>query len=129
MEKILELFVVLENKPGAAGEMFRILKKNNITVYATAMFIDFARVHVKDAQKALELLQKHGYQVELRQALRVILPNKRGNLMELAQKIGNAGVNIDYLYCALQETQKRGTVILEVDQPDLVIKLFQNHEF
>lgn len=129
MEKILELFVVLENKPGAAGEMFRILKKHNITVYATAMFIDFARVHVNDAQKALELLQQHGYQVELRQALRVILPNKRGNLMELAQKIGNAGVNIDYLYCALQETQKRGTVILEVDQPDLVIKLFQNHEF
>ena len=78
------------------------------------MFIDFARVHVNDAQKALELLQKHGYQVELRQALRVILPNKRGQSDGARQKNRQRRRNIDYLYCALQEP-KRGTVILEVD--------------
>ncbi len=129
MEKIREIFVVLENKPGAAGEMFRVLKKKNISVYATAMFIDFARLHVSDPDRATEVLQTAGYQVEMREALRVVLPNRRGVLMELTQKIGNAGVNIDYLYCALEEKQKRGTVILEVDQPRLVLDIFSNHKF
>jgi hypothetical protein len=129
MEKIKELFVVLENKPGAAGELLRVLKKINVSVYAVAMFIDFARLHVSDPEKAYRLLPDYGYQVELSDALRVVLPNRRGVLMELALKIGNAGVNIDYMYCALQEKQKQGTVILEVDQPDLVIDLFKNHKF
>lgn len=129
MEQIREIFVVLENKPGAAGEMFRVLKKKNISVYATAMFIDFARLHVSDPEKATDALQAAGYQVEVREALRVVLPNRRGVLMELTQKIGNAGVNIDYLYCALEEKQKRGTVILEVDQPRLVLDIFSNHKF
>ncbi len=129
MEKISEIFVVLENKPGASGEMFRILKKKNIGVYATAMFIDFARLHVTNPEKAFEALQQNGYQVEMRDALRVILPNRQGVLMELTQKLGNAGINIDYLYCALQEKQKRGIVILEVDQPELALKIFYTHQF
>ena len=126
MEKIQELFVMMENRPGAAGEMFRILKKKNIDIYATAMFIDFARIMVNDSLRALAVLQESGFQVELREALRVVVPNRRGILMELTQKIGNAGINIDYLYCAIQEKQRTGNVILEVDQPDLVVELFKN---
>lgn len=129
MELINEIFVVLENKPGAAGEMFRILKKKNIGIYAAAMFIDFARLQATHPEKAFQALQQNGFQVEMREALRVILPNRRGVLMELTQKLGNAGINIDYLYCALQEKQKRGTVILEVDQPELALKIFSNHQF
>ena len=129
MEKIQEVFVVLENKPGAAGEMARLLKKKNISIYAIAMFIDFARMHVSDPEKVMETLQANGYQVELREALCVLVPNRKGVFMELTQKLGNAGVNIDYLYCALQEKQKNGSIILEVDQPVLALDIFKNHEF
>ncbi len=129
MEKIQEVFVVLENKPGTAGEMARILKKQNIGIYAIAMFIDFARMHVTDPEKAAKALLENGFPTELRDALRVLLPNRKGVFMELTQKLGNAGINIDYLYCALQEKQKNGVVILEVDQPDLALDIFKNHQF
>ncbi len=129
MEKFLELYVVLENKPGTAGELTRILKKKNIAIYAIAMFIDFARMHVSNPEKAVSILHDHNYQAELREALQVILPNRRGALMEVTQKLGNAGINIDYLYGAMQEKQKKGVLILEVDQPDLALDLFKNHSF
>ena len=129
MEKIQEVFVVLENKPGTAGEMARVLKKKGVGIYAIAMFIDFARMHVSDPEKAMKALIDNGFQVELREALRVLLPNRKGVFMELTQKLGNAGINIDYLYCALQEKQKDGVVILEVDQPDLALEIFKNHQF
>ncbi|RMF55616.1 MAG: hypothetical protein D6748_14980 [Calditrichaeota bacterium] len=129
MEKIKEVYVVLENKPGTAGKMTRILKKNRIAIYAIAMFFDFARMYVNHPEKAEKVLSEHGYQVELRDVLRVILPNKIGALMEVTTKLGNAGINIDYLYGALQEKQKRGVVILEVDDTDLALDLFRNHRF
>ena len=129
MEKIEEVYVVLENQPGVAGEMTRILKKKNIAIYAIAMFIDFARMYVSRPQEAVHALNENGYQAEIREAVRETLPNRAGALMELTQKLGKAGINIDYLYGAMLEKQKQGLVILEIDQPDLAMKIFQNHVY
>jgi hypothetical protein len=127
MEKIEEVYVVLENKPGVAGNMARILKKKNIAIYAIAMFIDFARMYVSRPQEAVGILHEHGYVAEIREALREAVPNRIGALMELTRKLGKAGINIDYLYGAMLERQKQGLIILEVDKPDLALKLFRNH--
>ncbi|NIS38428.1 hypothetical protein GWN91_04565 [Candidatus Saccharibacteria bacterium] len=129
MEKVQEVYVVLDNKPGTAGNLCRILKKKGIAIYAIAMFIDFARLIVSAPEKTLNVLKDNGYQAELRQVLKVILPNQKGSLMELTQKLGNAEINIDYLYGSLQEKQKAGMVILEVDKPDLALEIFRNHHF
>lgn len=129
MEKIQELFVVLDNQPRAAGELFRVLKKKRISIYAVGLFLDTARLYVSDPENALEVLKEHGYAVDTRQVLRVILPNRRGALMDLTMKLGNAGINIEYLYGALEEKQKKGIVVLEVDKPDLALDLFRNHQF
>ncbi|MCK6621073.1 MAG: hypothetical protein HUU32_09815 [Calditrichaceae bacterium] len=129
MEKIAEVYVVLENRAGAAGEMARALKKKNIAVFAIAMFIDFARMYVSDPEGAVKTLHDNGYQAELREALRETMPNRRGALMELTQKLGNAGINIEYMYGSMLETQKQGIVILEVDQPDLAMQIFRNHQY
>ncbi len=129
MERIQELFVVLDNQPRAAGELFRVLKKKRISIYAVGLFLDTARLYVSDPENALEVLKEHGYAVDTRQVLRVILPNRRGALMDLTMKLGNAGINIEYLYGALEEKQKKGIVVLEVDKPDLALDLFRNHQF
>ncbi len=129
MEKIQELYVILEDRPGTAGEMFRVLKKKQISVYAVGVFIDAARIYVSDTEKALEALRENGYEVDVREVLKVTLPNHRGALMELTMKLGNAGINIKYLFGALEPKQKRGTVVLEVDDPDLALDIFRNHQF
>ena len=129
MKKIKELYIVIEDRPNSAGELFRLLKKRNISIYAVGIFLDAARLYVSDSVKALSLLQENNYVVEEREVLMVNLPNHEGALMELTMKLGNAGINIDYLYGALQPKQKIGTIILEVDKPDLVIDIFRNHSF
>lgn len=129
MEKITELFVLLEDKPGSIGELTRALKKKRISIYAVGLFIDTARLHVSHPEKALEALQSLGYQAELRDVLKVLLPNRQGALMDLTQKIGNAGINIKYMYGTMLEKQKQGLIILEVDKPELTIDIFRNHRF
>ena len=126
MQKIKELFVVIENKPNVAAGLFRILKKKNISVFGVGIFLDTARLYVSDPQEALKILQENNYVVEERSVLAVDLPNYKGALMEMTMKLGNAKINIEYLYGALEPKQKKGLVILEVDQPELALQLFQN---
>jgi len=129
MEKISELFVLIDDKPGAIGDLTRLLKKKRISIYAIGLFIDTARLHVSHPDKTIEVLQDSGYQVEEREVLRVLLPNHQGALMDLTQKLGNAGINIKYMYGSMEEKQKKGIIILEVDKPDLALDIFRNHRF
>ena len=77
----------------------------------------------------MKALQEHGYNCEIREVLREILPNEQGAMMQLTQKLSNAGININYLYGTIEEKQKHGMLILEVDQPKLALDLFKNHKY
>jgi len=129
MEKIKELYVVIENRPKATGEMLRILKKKNISIFGVGIFQDTARLYVSDSKQAYQILHENNYVVEEREVLRVLLPNHPGALMELTTKLGNAGININYLYGALEPKQPSGTIILEVDNPALALDIFKSHKF
>lgn len=129
MDTILELFVLLEDKPGSISELTRLLKKKRISIYAIGLFIDTARLFVSHPEKALQAIQDNNYQAELREVLRVQLPNREGALMDLTQKLSNGEINIKYMYGTMEESQKRGIIILEVDNTKLAMDLFQNHRF
>ena len=129
MEKIREVFVVLDDKPGSLAQLTRILKKNRISIFGIGLFIDSARLHVSHPEKSLKAIVENGLQADLHDVLRVKLPNREGALAELTQKLKNAEINIIYLYGALEEKQKRGTIVLEVDKMDLALKIFKNHKF
>ena len=129
MRKISELYVILEDLPGTVSELLRILKKKNISVYAVGLFIDTARLHVSDPQKALEVIQENGYVVELREVIRIELANKLGAIYEIAHKIANAGININNLYGAVGEKDTKGIIIMETDNIPLTLDIFKNDQF
>jgi len=129
MEKIKELYVVIENRPKATGEMLRILKKKNISIFGVGIFQDTARLYVSEPKQTYQVLHENNYVVEEREVLRVLMPNHPGALMELTTKLGNAGININYLYGALEPKQASGTIILEVDNPTLALDIFKSHKF
>ena len=129
MEKISELYVILEDIPGTVSELLRLLKKRKISIYAVGLFIDTARLHVSDPQKGFEVVQENGYVVELRDVIRVKIPNKPGVLYELAYKIANAGININNLYGAVGEKESEGVIIIETDNIPLTLDIFKNDKF
>ena len=129
MKKISEIFVVLDDRPGTIADLTRVLKKKNISIYGIGLFIDTARLHVSDPDAAMEAIQENGYPVELRDVLRIDLPNKPGKLMEITNKLANAGININHLYGAIGEKEKQGIIIMEVDNIQLAMDIFENSEF
>lgn len=125
MERITEIFVVLENRPSTLGELCSHLVENGINIEAIGVFQDTAKLYVKNANKAIKLLDKLDYETELRDVLKVDLENRPGALAEVATKLGNKGINIEYCYGTLSKKRDMASVILDVSDTDKAMKLFK----
>lgn len=125
MEKITEIFVVLENRPSTLGEFCSHLAENKINIEAIGVFQDTAKVYVKNVNKAMKVLDKLDYTTEVRDVLRVDLENRPGALAEVASKLGNKGINIEYCYGTLSKKGNMTAVILDVSDIDRALEILK----
>ena len=118
MERITELFVVVEDRPGALGELLGHLTKEKINIEAIGLFQDIAKLSVSDTDRAFKILTKHKYQIQRRKVLRIDLDHKPGAFALVASKLGAAGINIDYCYATVAKGEKSASVIIDVKDLD-----------
>jgi len=125
MERITEIFVVLENRPSTLGELCSHLAEHKINIEAIGVFQDTAKLYVKNVNKAMKLLDKLEYTTEMRDVLKVNLENRPGALAEVVAKLGNKGVNIEYCYGTLSKKGDVISVIIDVSDIDKAIKILK----
>ena len=128
MEKITELFVVVENRPGALGELLGCIGREKINIEAIGLFQDVAKLSVSDVDRAAKVLRQHNYQVEMREVLLLHLDNKPGSFAMVVSRIGAAGINIDYCYSTVDTGQKNAAVIIDVEDLDRSMSVLQGAE-
>ena len=125
MERITEIFIVLENRPSTLGELCSHLAEHKINIEAIGVFQDTAKLYVKNVNKAMKLLDKLEYTTEMRDVLKVNLENRPGALAEVVAKLGNKGVNIEYCYGTLSKKGDVTSVIIDVSDIDKAIKILK----
>ena len=125
MERIQELYVILDDKPGALGELCEVLAKNKINIDTIGVFGDSAKLLVQHIEKTRKLLEKNNYTAEIRDVIRVELENKPGELAYIVSRISHVGINVDYLFASMKPGEKLTTVILDVSNVDMALKLFE----
>ena len=118
MERITEIYVVLENRPSTLGELCSHLAENDINIEAIGVFHDTAKLYVKNVTKAVKILNKLNYPTDLRDVLKIDLENRPGALGEITSKLGNKGINIEYCYGTLSRKGTTTSVILDVSDID-----------
>ena len=128
MEKIRELFVVVDNKPGMLGELLGHLAKEKINIEAIGLFQDVAKLSVSDFDRAQKALLLRKYEVETREVLRLDLDNKPGSFAFIASRLANAGLNIEYCYATVGKGQKNATVIVDVPDLDRAMSVLEGVE-
>jgi len=128
MEKIKELFVVVENRAGALGELLGHLGKEKINIEAIGLFGDTAKLSVSDFERAKKVLLTNNYQVETRDVLRIDLNNKPGSFAFVASRLGGAGLNIDYCYATVGKGQKNASVIVDVADLEKAMSVLEGAE-
>ena len=127
MEKIKELFVVVENRPGALGELLGVLSKEKINIESIGLFQDVAKLSVSDVDRAKRALMGK-YEVETREVLRLELDNKPGTFAFVTSRLANAGLNLDYCYGTVAKGQKSAAVIIDVSDLDRAMAVLEGIE-
>ncbi len=125
MEKITEIFVVLENKPSTLGDLCSCLSENSINIEAIGLFQDSAKLYVKNINKATKILTKYNYEIETREVLRVDLEHRPGALADVATLLGNKGINIEYCYGTLGTRANTISVIMDVSDINRALKILK----
>lgn len=125
MEKITEIFIVLENRPSTLGELCSYLAENKVNIEAIGVFQDAAKLYVKNTNKAMKVLSKADYTTDLRDVLKVELENRPGALADVASKLGNKGINIEYCYGTIAKKAGNTAVILDVSDIDRAMKILK----
>ena len=125
MEKVNELFIILEDKPNALGALLGILSKNKIRVESVAVFVDSAKLLVDNVEKAKKLLHEKDYAVEVREVLKIKIKNSSRELAYITERIGHVGINISHAYGTSNPKDDKITLILDVSDVDTALSLFK----
>ncbi len=125
MERITEIFIVLENRPSALGELCSYLAENKVNIEAIGVFQDTAKLYVENTNKATKILSKADYTIDFKDVLKVELENRPGALADVASKLGNKGINIEYCYGTIAKKAGSTAVILDVSDIDRAMEILK----
>ncbi len=126
-EKIIkQVSVFVENKPGRLAAVTEKLYQNkiNIRAFTIAEAGDFGiiRMVVDQTEKAYNTLKEAGFTVSLTDVLGVEVKDEPGGLFSIARVLGDAGINIEYVY-AFTAGSDKALIILRVDDIEKAIEV------
>jgi hypothetical protein len=130
MQITKQLAVFLDNRPGMLARVCDALSKAKINIYAitTSDTVDHSviRLVVSDSARAMSVFEEHGTLVVEDDVIMLEGDNKSGSLANIAQKLADAGINIEYCYCATSPNAKKGLMILRTCNAQKALKVLNS---
>jgi len=127
MQITKQLAIFLDNRPGMLARVADALAEAKINIYAitTSDTVDHSviRMVVSDSRRALHLFEEHGTLVVEDDVLMIDGSNKPGQLAQIAHKLADAKVNIEYCYSATPAEAKKGLLIMRVSNASKALKV------
>ena len=127
MEIVTQLALFLENRPGTLARVCDALHaaKINIFAFMISNTVDHSvvRMVVSETRKALHLFEEHGTLVVESDVLMLTGDNRPGSLADIAHKLAEHKVNIEYAYSATNPSAKKGLMILRVSDVKKALKI------
>ena len=117
--------IFLDNRPGTLSRTCQALAKAGINIIAFSVLdtIDHAIIRMvvdkpKEAEPVLARLQG---MVQQRDVVFMDVPHQVGALAAIAEKLGQAGINIEYAYCTAPSTPAGGALVLRTNDLEATI--------
>lgn len=121
MPRAKQISAWVEDRPGVLGKVADALGEKGVTIRAfMAAVLDgrgFIRVVVDRPASAKRVLARHGWKVAEDDVVEVTIPDRPGALAAVADRLGLAGVNIQYAYVGTARSASRVNLYLAV--PDV----------
>jgi hypothetical protein len=122
-----QISVFLDDEPGTLGRVAKWLGEHGVNIYALSLAEGlghgYVRMVVDKPDRALEVLREADELTLERDVLLLELSNKPGSLGAVAARLGEAGVNIEYAYCAGGPSVDKGLVVIRVNDTDKALRV------
>ena len=127
--KIQQISLFVENKPGHIAAPARLLARECIDIrslyLADTQQYGIVRMIVSDWQRAVEVLEAHGFVVKVTEVLAVEVPDRPGGLADVLDALDGTGINIEYMYAFPYQQGEEAILIFRFGDPDGAIARFQ----
>lgn len=125
MPRAKELKIRVEDRPGILGEVASALGEKKVNLRAANAWVEdgqgVVRLVVDQHGAAKRVLAARGLKPEEKEVLEIELSDKPGALGEVGRKLGQAGVNVEYVYLGTAGARK-ATVFLGVSDVGKAMK-------
>lgn len=120
---VKQLSVFIENRPGSLAHFADLLRANSIDLRALSIAdvedYGILRVIVDDVHKTSIVLKNANYIFKITPVIAVPLKDKPGNLADVLDILGNAEINIEYLYAFVGRQAGQAYVIFRMRDSDM----------
>jgi hypothetical protein len=127
-----QLSIFVANKPGVLGKVCDLLKREKINIFAITTSDNrdhsIIRLVVDQPRRALDVLEDYGTLVQETDVIMIQGHNKLGVIGEIAHALGEAKINIDYLYCATPPSAKSGLLIFKPSNVPKALKILNQRK-
>jgi hypothetical protein len=110
MPRAKELKIQCDDRPGVLGEIAAALGEKKVNLRALSGWVEngqgVVRLVVDQLPAAKKVLTSKGYTPEVKDVVEIELPDKPGALGAAASKLGEAGVNVDYVFVGTAGARK-----------------------
>lgn len=100
-------------------------EKINILAMSSSDTVDHivVRLVLSDPDRALAIFEDHGVLALATEVLMIDASNKPGALASIAEKLGKAKINIEYVYFATSPNASKGLLILRASETRKALKV------
>jgi hypothetical protein len=120
-----QLAIFLDNRPGTLARTCQALQKAQINILALSIVdtVDHAvvRMVVDKTKEAEQVLSTLHAMVQGREVIFMDVPNQVGALASIAQRLAEAGINIEYAYCTTSPSHSAGAIVLRTNDLEATI--------
>jgi hypothetical protein len=119
-KKCKEVSVRVFNDIGIMAQLTRIVAEKGVNIRAAAAWVEdgntgVVRLVTDDNLRAVDALRAHNYAPEEVDSVEVLLKHSPGMLSRVCEKIGNDGLNIQYLYASAPVSDEACLLVLSTD--------------
>ncbi len=125
MARVKQISAWVANRPGMLGEVADALGRKRVNIRAfMAAVVDgrgFVRVVVDKPAVARKVFHDSGWETTEDELVEVTLPDRPGALGQVADRLGDAGINVEYGYVGTARSARKVNLYLSV--PDVAAAL------
>ncbi len=121
---ILQLSVLIPNKPGEFGKVVNMMSENNVNCLSVSTYDarDFGVLHlIVDQPKNLKaVLEDKGYTVMSSNAIAVRMDHRPGYMNQILMEMGNANINIECMYSFMSKRDMSPVLVFRTEDAAVV---------